>query len=95
MMTYSVKNGELSRRELPDIQDISDLCYDPVRDVLWIADSDARTINICTLEGDVVVSYPVPFIENGEGIYVDHENGCVWVGDDTTSKIYKIHFAGL
>lgn len=100
LVTYSLhapiaKKGEIARKELTDTQEIADLCYDPVRDVLWIADSDSRTINVCTVDGDVVVSYPVPFIENGEGLYVDHENQCVWVGDDTTSKIYKIHFSNL
>ena len=94
-MNYSLKKGEVSRRELTDTQEIADLFYDAVRDVLWIADSESRTINICTLEGDVLISYPVPFIDNGEGLYVDHENNCVWVGDDTTSKIYKIHFSNL
>ncbi len=94
-MTYSLKKGEVSRRVLTDTKEIADLCYDPVRDVLWIADSDARTINLCTLEGDVLKSFPVPFIDNGEGLYVDHENQCIWVGDDTTSKLYKIHFSNL
>ena len=95
LVNYSLKKGEVSRRELTDTQEIADLYYDAVRDVLWIADSESRTINICTLEGDVLISYPVPFIDNGEGLYVDHENDCVWVGDDTTSKIYKIHFSNL
>ena len=95
LVTYSLKKGEISRRVLTDTKEIADLCYDPVRDVLWIADSDARTINLCTLEGDVLKSFPVPFIDNGEGLYVDHENQCIWVGDDTTSKLYKIHFSNL
>ena len=50
---------------------------------------------MCNPEGEVLLSWPVPFIDNGEGIYVDHANSCVWVGDDTTSKLYKIHFDNL
>lgn len=34
----------------------------------------------------------VPLIDNGEGLYVDREHRCIWVGDDTTSKLYKISF---
>ena len=95
LVRYSLSDGELSRRVLTDTDEIADLYYDPVRDVLWIADSERRTINVCTLEGDVLVSYPVPFIDNGEGLYVDHEHGCIWVGDDTTSKLYRISFGNL
>lgn len=96
LIRYSLTDGVVGRTEITEgIRDISDLCYDPVRDALWIADSELRTINLCTMEGKVLVSYPVPFIDNGEGLYVDHENSCIWVGDDTTSKLYKIGFSGL
>lgn len=95
LMLYSLKDGMVSRKELTGTDEIADLYYDPVRDRLWIADSDRRTINICTVEGDVLASYPVPFIDNGEAIYIDHERGCVWVGDDTTSNLYKIQFQRL
>ena len=63
--------------------------------MLWIADSEQHNINLCTTDGDVLMTYPVPFIDNGESLYVDHVNDCIWVGDDTTSKIYKISFYGL
>lgn len=35
------------------------------------------------------------FVDNGEGLYVDRDNQCIWVSDDTTSKIYKISFSNL
>ena len=96
LIRYSLTDGIVGRTEIKEgIKDISDLCYDPVRDALWIADSELRTINLCTLEGEVLATYPVPFIDNGEGLYVDHANNCIWVGDDTTSKLYKISFSGL
>ena len=66
-----------------------------MRDVLWIADSEQRTLNLCSLDGKVLAAWPVPFIDNGESIFVDHERGCIWMGDDTTSRIYKIQFEGL
>lgn len=96
LIRYSLTDGVVGRTEITEgIKDISDLCYDPVRKALWIADSELRTINLCTMDGKVLVSYPVPFIDNGEAIYVDHANQCIWVGDDTTSKLYKIGFSGL
>jgi hypothetical protein len=96
LMVYSLKDGSIvSKKELTGTSEIADLYYDPVRDRLWIADSDRHNINLCTPDGSVLASYPLPFIDNGEGLYVDHKNSCVWVGDDTTSKVYKITFGNL
>ena len=95
LMRYSLTDGIIGEWTITDTKEIAGLCYDPARDVLWIADSIDRTINLCTLEGKVIASYPVPFIDNGESLFVDHDRECIWVGDDTTSKLYKIHFSGL
>ena len=97
LLRLSATDGSIvSRTEITTgITDISDLCYDPVRNALWIPDSELRTINLCTLEGKVIASYPVPFIDNGESLYVDRDHQCIWVGDDTTSKLYKISFKNL
>ncbi len=95
LILYSLTDGILWRRNLTGTSEIADLCYDPVRDRLWIADSDRHTIYLCTVEGEVLASWPVPFIDNGEGLYIDHANSCIWIGDDTTSNLYKIHFGNL
>ncbi|MCR5352466.1 MAG: histidine-type phosphatase [Bacteroidales bacterium] len=95
LFRYSLRDGILARTDLTCVDDISDLYYDPVRDRLWIADSERRTVEYCTPEGEVLATYPVPFIENGEGLYVDHAHQCIWVGDDTTSRLYKISFSNL
>lgn len=96
LIRYSPSEGIIGRTEITEgVEDISDLCYDPVRNALWIADSEMRTIHLCTLEGKVIATYPVPFIDNGEGLYVDRLHQCIWVGDDTTSKLYKISFYNL
>ena len=95
LICYSLTDGIVWRKDLTGVSEIADLCYDPVRDVLWIADSELRTLNRCTPEGEVQGSWPIPFIDNGEGLWIDHENSCIWVGDDTTSRIYKIPFGNL
>ena len=96
LIRFSPTGEILDRTEITEgIEDISGLCYDPVRNALWIPDSELRTINLCTLEGKVIASYPVPFIDNGESLYVDRDHQCIWVGDDTTSKLYKISFKNL
>jgi uncharacterized protein YjiK len=95
LFQYSLTDGIISRTEITGTTEIAALCYDPVRDVLWIADSEQHNINLCTTDGKVLATYSVPFIDNGESLYVDHENSCIWIGDDTTSKIYRITFANL
>lgn len=97
LLRLSATDGSImSRTEITSgITDISDLCYDPVRNALWIADSEARTINLCDLEGKVQKSYSVSYIDNGEGLCIDRERQCIWVSDDTTSKVYKISFTNL
>ena len=97
LLRISATDGSIvSRTKITTgITDISDLCYDPVRDALWIPDSEAKTINLCDLEGKVLKRYSMSFIDNGEGLCVDRERQCVWVSDDTTSNIYKISFSNL
>ena len=97
LLRLSATDGSIiSRREITGgITDISDLCYDSVRNALWIADSETKTINLCDLQGNVQKSYSVPFIDNGEGLYVDRERQCIWVSDDTTANIYKVSFSNL
>jgi uncharacterized protein YjiK len=97
LLRLSATDGSIiSRREIAGgITDISDLCYDSVRNALWIADSETKTINLCDLQGNVQKSYSVPFIDNGEGLCVDRERQCIWVSDDTTANIYKISFSNL
>ena len=97
LLRLSATDGSIiSRREIAGgITDISDLCYDSVRNALWIADSETKTINLCDLQGNVQKSYSVPYIDNGEGLYVDRERQCIWVSDDTTANIYKISFLNL
>ena len=97
LLRLSATDGSImSRTEITTgITDISDLCYDPVRNALWIADSEARTINLCDQVGKVQKSYSVSYIDNGEGLCIDRERQCIWVSDDTTSKVYKISFTNL
>lgn len=98
LINYSLEKGELSRLNISGgtLREIADLCYDPQREVLWIADSKSRTINLCKADGSMILKiYDIPSIENAEGMCVDHKNSCIWVCDDTTGKIYKINFTNL
>ncbi|MCR5570777.1 MAG: hypothetical protein K6F42_00850 [Bacteroidales bacterium] len=95
LMQYSLQENRILSGCLTQTSEIADLCYDPVRDVLWVMDSDAYTINLCTTGGEILQSWPVPYIANAEAVCVDHARGCLWIGDDTTSRIFKMEFEGL
>ena len=74
--------------------EIAGLCYEPQEDLLWVADSKKAMIFICTVEGELLASYAVPFIDNAESVCVDRERKCIWVGsDEDATRLYRIDFS--
>ena len=73
--------------------EIAGLCYDPVAGNLWVTDSNKCVIYLCSVDGTLLATYEVPYIENLESICVDRQRNCIWVGSDEDSpKLYKIDF---
>ena len=91
---YRYDGTMLSKISLTDFaQEIADICYDPVADWLWIVDSVAFKIFICTVDGELLATYDVSDIENAESICIDRERNCVWVGsDEDNPKLYRYTF---
>ncbi|MBR4809543.1 MAG: hypothetical protein IK031_04615 [Bacteroidales bacterium] len=84
------------------VSEIADLCYDPVTDLLWIIDSEAKKVFVMKVDADNAVltlmgAYPVTDPSNPESVCVDHKNQCIWVGDDygETSYLYRYDMTGL
>ena len=98
LWTCKLDGTIVSRRSLMDetslIEEIAGLCYDPVKNWLWVTDSDACKLFLFSAETfDLLASYDVPSIENAESICVDRTHGYVWVGSDEDSpKLYKFTF---
>lgn len=72
---------------------LSDLCYDPVDNLLWISDSKAMKIYICDLDGNQKAQYDISGIVGSgkaEGLTIDRANKCIWIGCDVTDKLYKV-----
>ena len=98
---YNLNGTKIWKKQLgtiaTGIQEVGGLCYDPLRDELWVTDSEA--FKLFVFDGEVTrlkAIYDISFVGNPESVLVDHAHGCVWVGDDgSTSKIYKILFTGL
>lgn len=88
---YRLDGTMISKISLEDFADeVAGLCYDPVADWLWVADSDSRKIYICTVDGKLLHSYSVSQIGNAESICVDRAHNAIWIGDDAdTPKLYR------
>ena len=69
---------------------ISDLYYDKTDNTMWIVDSKGPAFYHSTLEGKLIATYHIPFVDQAEAIALDRAKGIVWVGCDTSSKLYRI-----
>ena len=76
------------------MKEIADICYDPVKDQIWIIDSETQSIYL--FNGDAtehLATYKVSFGGNCESVCLDYGNSCVWIADDDSpSRLYKIDF---
>ena len=74
--------------------EIADIHYDPVKDQIWIIDSETQSIYL--FNGDAtehLATYRVSFGGNCESVHLDYGNNCVWIADDSEpSKLFKIDF---
>ena len=94
---YSVTCGPckiLSKISLSDFADeVAGLHYDSEADWLWVTDSRKSLMYICKVDGTLLASYDISFIDNAESICVDRPAGIVWVGsDEKETKLYRIDF---
>lgn len=88
-------NGRiLSKISLSDFaEEVAGLHYDSEADWLWVTDSRKSLMYICKVDGTLLASYDISFIDNAESICVDRAAGAVWVGsDEKETKLYRIDF---
>lgn len=73
--------------------EIADIHYDPVKDQIWIIDSETQCVYL--FNGDAtehLATYKVNFGGNCESVCLDYGNSCVWIADDTDpSRLFKIN----
>lgn len=98
LIEWSADKGVVSVKEMPEnVMQVADVVYDKERECLWITDSDIKKqLYMCSLDGEVIASYDIPFIRNAEAICIDRSRGCIWIGsDEKPSKLYRIRFDNL
>lgn len=92
---FSIASGKAEKEiEIKFANYLSDLCYDPVDNVIWISDSNAKKVYICDLKGSLLASYDISSIVGSkgkaEGLTIDRAHSCIWIGCDVTDKLYKV-----
>ena len=98
LWAYKLDGTEVWTKSLKTVaigcQEIADICYDPVKDQIWIIDSESQSIYL--FNGDAtkhLATYKVNFAGNCESIYLDYERNCVWVADDSEgSALFRVDF---
>ena len=115
LFEYKLDGTQLWKKSLRDvtstISEVGDLCYDELRDRLWVLDSNSNkdkpqylgfTLYLFNGDGSKLLStyYLGDFANwNPEAVCVDHKNNCIWIGDDCDSGypswLHKVEFSNL
>ena len=99
IMKYSPKDGITGVTVVTDwTKQVAGMYYDPQTKLLWVLDGDYdKQIHVVKARNlKKVADIDIRFIENAEGICVDHERGCVWIAsDEEPSKLYRLNIKGL
>jgi len=90
LFTYVQSTQSLTYVDITFAQYLSDVCYDTSDNTLWIADSNSKKVFHCNLNGTLINSQSVSFIAKAEAIAVDRSKGYMWLGCDSSGKLYKV-----
>jgi uncharacterized protein YjiK len=96
LFKYCLTSRTLNYLDITGSGYLSDICYDETDDTLWIVDSKNREVTRRDRQGKMIGEpLPIPYVDQAEGIVVDREKGLLWIGCDTTSKLYKVKITGM
>ncbi|MCK5907995.1 MAG: SdiA-regulated domain-containing protein [Flavobacteriales bacterium] len=93
LITFSFKDGVISKKQLSFATDYSGLFYNQATDNLWIVSQESRTITKCTVSGKKISDLKLP-IYSMEGIVVNDEETEAFVVSDKDNAIYKVSLLG-
>lgn len=91
LIKYDLKSKkEISRHKMEYAVYLSDIFYDGTDKSLWICDSKQKKIFHTDLNGSLISTQLIDYVNKAEAIFVDRPAGFVWVGCDETGNLYKI-----
>ncbi len=72
--------------DLTFANDYSGIFYDKYLNVLWIVSDQNKTLNKCSLNGELIKKYSIP-VAKAEGVAVTDEN--IYIVSDSSNKLYN------
>lgn len=91
IIKYDLKtNIETWRKTVSFAVNLSDISFDRTDRTLWICDSQQKMLYHCSLNGDVLNSQSISFVQKPEAVVVDSKNNWCWIGCDLTGNLYKV-----
>jgi uncharacterized protein YjiK len=90
MFVYAISIGAINSIDISFAQFLSDICYDSSDNTLWIADSRSKKIFHCKLNGDLISYQSIDYIAKSEALALSRHEGYMWIGCDTSGKLYKV-----
>jgi uncharacterized protein YjiK len=82
---------EISRTEINNAVDLSDVCYDSILDCLWIISDESKKIIKITKSGSLISEWQIPF-SKGEGIALVNDK--IYVVRDSDAKMFIFNKPG-
>lgn len=76
---------EVSRKEVIVAQDLSDICYDPTFDCLWLISDESKKILKISKDGILQSEWSIPF-DKGEGITFVQDK--MYIVNDENARLY-------
>lgn len=90
LIEYHLPTGMWTQRPLLFATDYSGIDYDANDNTLWIISDESRTLNHCTLNGNLLTSQVID-VNKPEGVVVDSKERIFWVVSDSENKLYSIN----
>lgn len=88
LLTLNTNFQVESQTNLDFASDYSGICYDSNLDMLWIVSDQSKTLNKCSLTGDLIKKYDIS-IEKAEGIAVTSNR--IYIISDAENKLYTFN----
>ncbi len=76
------------------LSDVSDVCYDNYRKLLWILSDENQSLILTDLQGQKIKQYTLDIVQP-EGLVVDEQNQIIYIVSDRSEKLYTLKYPAL
>lgn len=91
LITLNRQLEEVARRELKFAQDYSSMCFDSVKNQLWVLSDVSRSIHVLDADLRIQESFSLS-VDQMEGLAVDHEAGRIYLVSDPLDTLFVLEY---